>query len=49
LGILDTISQDYSSLNFDIDTIKDKLTNPEQLSTLKELAQISGLYETEKG
>lgn len=45
LGILDTISQDYSNLNFDISGIKDKLTNPEQLATLKELAQVSGLYE----
>ena len=48
LGILDTISQDYSNLNFDLDMIKNKLTSPDQMTTLKQLAQVSGLYEPEQ-
>lgn len=45
LGILDSISQDYSNINLDIDGIKDKLTNPDQIATLKDLAKMSGFIE----
>lgn len=35
LGILDTISSDYSSLNLDASEIQSKLANPENLDLLK--------------
>ena len=35
LGILDTISQDYSNLNLDVSEIQQKLTDPNGLESLK--------------
>lgn len=35
LGILETISKDYSQLNLDADNIKNKLADPDNLSLLK--------------
>lgn len=37
LGLLDTISTDYSNLNFDLDKLKEKITDPEQLTLVKEV------------
>lgn len=37
LGILDTIKQDYSDLDFDADIIKEKISNPENLTLLKDV------------
>ena len=37
LGILDTIGQDYSDLNFDLDAINEKISNPEALTFVKDL------------
>lgn len=37
LGILDTIGTDYSDLNFDIDTINEKVNNPNTLQFVKDL------------
>lgn len=37
LGLLDTISTDYSNLNFDLDALKEKITDPEQLALVKEV------------
>lgn len=37
LGILDTISQDYSNLNLDADEIKKKIGDPENLTLLKDI------------
>ena len=37
LGILDTIKADYSNLEYDANTIKESLGNPENLSLLKDV------------
>lgn len=37
MGILDTISNDYSNLNLDAITIQKELANPESLSLLKDI------------
>jgi hypothetical protein len=37
LGILDSISQDYSNLNLDADEIKKKIGDPENLALLKDI------------
>lgn len=36
-GILDSLQTDYSNLNLDIDTIKDKLANDNNIKDLKEI------------
>lgn len=37
LGILDTVNQDYSNLNFEADNIQQKLADPENLTLLKDV------------
>lgn len=37
LGLMDTISKDYSDLNFDLDELKKKIADPEQLSLVKDV------------
>lgn len=37
LGILDTVSNDYSELDFDINKLKENLSDPEQLTLLKDV------------
>jgi hypothetical protein len=37
MGILDTISQDYSNLNFDASDIQQKLADPNNLALLKDI------------
>lgn len=37
LGILDTVSNDYSELDFDINKLKENLSDPEQLTLLKDI------------
>lgn len=37
MGILDTISQDYSNLNFDATAIQQKLADPENMELLKSI------------
>lgn len=37
LGLIDTISKDYSDLNFDLDELKKKIADPEQLSLVKDV------------
>ena len=36
LGILDSMGKDYSDLNFDLDTINEKISNPETLTFIKD-------------
>lgn len=38
VGVLDVMANDYNNLNFDLSAIQDKLTDPNQLAMLKELA-----------
>lgn len=40
--MLDSVSKDYSNVDLDLTSIQNKLTDPEALATLKELANISG-------
>lgn len=42
LGILDTISKDYSQVNFDITELQQKLANPEGLELLKDVVSKLG-------
>ena len=37
MGILDTLKEDYSSLNFDATTIQSKLADPENMQLLKDV------------
>ena len=37
LGILETISKDYSEMNFDLSELQQKLANPEELGLLKDI------------
>lgn len=36
-GIMDSMNQNYSNLNLDINQLQDKISNPESLSTLKDV------------
>lgn len=42
MGILDTVSSDYSNLNLDITELTNKLTNASNLSTIKEVMEKLG-------
>jgi archaellum component FlaF (FlaF/FlaG flagellin family) len=37
LGILEAVKSDYSSVNFDMTDLQDKLNNPEELALLKDV------------
>lgn len=43
VGIMDTISQDYSQLNLDANEIQKKLADPNNLELLKQIAPLLGL------
>ena len=47
LGILDALTQDYGNAEFDIESLTEKLTNPEALSVLKGLTEFVGYEETQ--
>lgn len=40
MGILENLSTDYSNLNFDLEQIQEKLSNPENLHLLKEIVPL---------
>lgn len=42
MGIIDALAASYKETDLDIDALKDKITDPEMLSTLKGLINISG-------
>lgn len=44
-GILNMISKDYSNLNLDLTALNDKITDPNALAVLKEIAPMLGLNE----
>lgn len=37
MGILDTVSQDYSNLELDVDKLSEKMSNPQDLALLKSI------------
>ena len=43
MGIMENLSTDYSSLNFDLEEIQKNISNPENLTLLKEILNLSGL------
>ena len=43
VGILDTIKEDYGNLNFDLKELQDNISNPDNLSLLKQILDLSGL------
>lgn len=43
LGVLKSVSQDYSNLKLDVNDIQQKITDPNMLSTLKEMLDKTGL------
>ena len=43
IGLLETITQDYSNINLDLTQIQQKLLDPEAFSTLKNLMEFTGL------
>ena len=42
LGVLDSIQQDYGNAELDLEKLQEKLTDPQQLETIKSLAEFSG-------
>lgn len=40
MGIIDTVSQDYSAVDFDLSNIQEKLSDPNSLSLLKEIVPL---------
>lgn len=42
MGILETVSQDYSNMDLDITTLRDKLADPNNMSFLKEVISKMG-------
>ena len=45
MGVLDTIQTDYNNLNFDLETLKNNINDPNSLTLLKEILNYSGLKE----
>lgn len=45
MNILDSLSKDYSNIDLDLSTIQEKITDPEALATIKQLANLSGLID----
>lgn len=43
MGILENIANDYNNLNFDLEEIQKNISNPENLTLLKEIIDLSGL------
>ena len=37
MGILDTIAKDYDTLDFDVNSLRDKLSSAENLTLLKDI------------
>ena len=42
MGIIEALTANYNETNLDLDSLRDKITDPEMLSTLKELIEVSG-------
>lgn len=47
MNILDHMSSDYSAINLDLSSLSEKISDPEALATLKQLANLSGLIDYE--
>lgn len=47
MGILENISTNYDAVDFDLSNIQQKISDPEALATLKELAALSGFIQDE--
>jgi hypothetical protein len=45
MGVMENLVQGYGDLNFDIENLAQKITDPEAMSTLKQLANLTGLSE----
>ena len=45
MNILDSMSKDYNAIDLDLSTIQEKITDPEALATIKQLANLSGLVD----
>lgn len=43
VGVLNTISQDYSNLNFDLEKLQSQISDPDSLKLLKEIGPMIGL------
>lgn len=42
MGIFDAIANDYNNVNFDLDAIREKLSDPDALAVLREIAPVMG-------
>lgn len=47
MNVLKNISTDYTNIDLDLSNIQEKINDPEALSTLKQLAEISGLVDND--
>ena len=45
MNILDSLSKDYNAIDLDLSSIQEKITDPEALATIKQLANLSGLVD----
>lgn len=48
MGIIEALTDDYEATNLNVEALAEKIVDPNMLSTLKELASISGYTETEE-
>ena len=45
MGVLEALKSDYSNLNFDLEALQQNISNPENLTLLKQILNMSGLKE----
>ena len=45
MGIMESMTTDYSAVDMDVTDIQNKLTDPQALATLKKLAEMTGFAE----
>lgn len=45
MGVLDSVSRDYHNVDLDLENIQQKLTDPEAIATLKQLAGLTGFVD----
>ena len=45
MGLMEAMTTDYSAVDMDVTDIQNKLTDPEALATLKQLAELTGFAE----
>lgn len=48
MGVIEALTSDYNATDLNIDELKEKITDPNMLATIKELAELSGYNQNNK-